>query len=124
MEGKMWKRVFKFAVAVSAVTYLGFPGAALDAHESPSAKATVPPGEFRITTSRAKGSVRVEARDAPVVPLLQAVARYTNCKIIMSDEAQEKLQGVVITYANFGRQKPLDVILRVFESSSLSWGEV
>lgn len=85
-------------------------------------KTDVPLGEFRVTGVVAKDSIIIEANQAPIVPLLQAIAQQTNRKIIVSDELQNATQK--ITFSANKWEGSFERVLNFLSTSSLSWGKV
>jgi len=131
----MKKHLAALTLVVAACVSLGQPALVAFAQNQPVPPAVpveLPEGEFRITPSKAKDSVIIEANHAPLLSVLQAVAQQTNRKIIMSDEALQKakelrffiyrpVQGTAVMVPI---ERTLEGLLDMYATTSLSWGKL
>ena len=80
-------------------------------------------GTFKVTPlTLGKGSFNVSARMAPMVPLLEAIAKESGLKLILSDEV--KNSNLVAVDVKLESVSPQQAIEHIATTPGLSWGKV
>ncbi|RYX80886.1 hypothetical protein EON83_26735 [bacterium] len=84
---------------------------------------SLPLGTLRVTSSPLKDSFIIEANQAPMESVLQAIAKQANRKIVISDEARQKLTKIKV-FSNSLKETTADEAFERFAKNSFSWGKL